>query len=144
LKGENETAQQLRNNFIFKIIPCLNPDGVICGNYRSSLAGVDLNRQWQAPDPKFHPIIDATKKMLHQIRKIRYKFCYLINDLLKREILVFCDLHCHSKKKNSFLYGCNYAPNEGFSSWTKVFLKHYILKLGQIIPENLRTLFQSL
>ena len=38
------TSYQLLNNYIFKLIPCLNPDGVICGNYRSSLAGVDLNR----------------------------------------------------------------------------------------------------
>ena len=27
----------------------LNPDGVICGNYRCSLNGVDLNRQWIDP-----------------------------------------------------------------------------------------------
>jgi hypothetical protein len=27
----------------------LNPDGVIHGNYRCSLAGVDLNRQWVNP-----------------------------------------------------------------------------------------------
>lgn len=25
----------------------LNPDGVIVGNYRCNLAGVDLNRVWQ-------------------------------------------------------------------------------------------------
>lgn len=27
----------------------LNPDGVIAGNYRSSLSGLDLNRQWTDP-----------------------------------------------------------------------------------------------
>jgi hypothetical protein len=27
----------------------LNPDGVINGNYRCSLAGVDLNRRWKFP-----------------------------------------------------------------------------------------------
>ena len=37
-------AKTLRDNFIFKIIPMLNPDGVINGNYRCSLAGCDLNR----------------------------------------------------------------------------------------------------
>ncbi len=40
----NEEAQFLRKNYIFKIIPMVNPDGVIHGNYRTSLAGVDLNR----------------------------------------------------------------------------------------------------
>ena len=31
-------------HYIVKLVPCMNPDGVVCGNYRSSLAGVDLNR----------------------------------------------------------------------------------------------------
>lgn len=31
---DNEEAQMLRENFVFKIIPMLNPDGVINGNYR--------------------------------------------------------------------------------------------------------------
>jgi cytosolic carboxypeptidase protein 2/3 len=40
----NTEASLLRENFLFKIIPMLNPDGVINGNYRCSLAGCDLNR----------------------------------------------------------------------------------------------------
>ena len=40
----NYESSPLLSNFIFKMIPCMNPDGVVCGNYRSSLAGVDLNR----------------------------------------------------------------------------------------------------
>jgi hypothetical protein len=40
---------------------------------------------------------------------------------------VYCDLHCHSKKKNSFIYGCNTAANGGFTSWTKVRLLPRIL-----------------
>lgn len=31
---DNEEAKILRDNFVFKIIPMLNPDGVINGNYR--------------------------------------------------------------------------------------------------------------
>ena len=42
-------ASVLRDKFIFKIIPMLNPDGVINGNYRCSLAGTDLNRRWKVP-----------------------------------------------------------------------------------------------
>lgn len=37
----------LRNNIIFKIIPMINPDGVILGNYRTGFAGIDLNRNYK-------------------------------------------------------------------------------------------------
>ena len=50
-------AKKLRDNFVFKIIPMLNPDGVINGNYRCSLAGCDLNRRWKAPSRILHPTI---------------------------------------------------------------------------------------
>jgi predicted deacylase len=44
LISDDEKADFLRNTFVFKIIPMLNPDGVIVGNYRCSLTGHDLNR----------------------------------------------------------------------------------------------------
>lgn len=43
LSGE-EGAKLLRNRYVFKIVPMLNPDGVVIGNYRCSLSGGDLNR----------------------------------------------------------------------------------------------------
>ena len=51
-------AQKLRRKFVFKLVPMLNPDGVIVGNYRTNLAARDLNRTYK--DPKkviqhFHP-----------------------------------------------------------------------------------------
>jgi len=42
----------------------MNPDGVICGNYRNSLAGVDLNRQWINPEPLYHPEVQAVKNLM--------------------------------------------------------------------------------
>jgi cytosolic carboxypeptidase protein 2/3 len=44
LVSNDEKAEFLRNTYVFKIIPMLNPDGVIVGNYRCSLSGQDLNR----------------------------------------------------------------------------------------------------
>ena len=44
LVSEDEGARYLRDNFVFKITPMLNPDGVIIGNDRCSLSGLDLNR----------------------------------------------------------------------------------------------------
>jgi murein tripeptide amidase MpaA len=39
-------AQHLRRSVVFKVVPMLNPDGVINGHLRCSLSGNDLNRQW--------------------------------------------------------------------------------------------------
>jgi len=44
LVSDDHAAEFLRNTYVFKIIPMLNPDGVIVGNYRCSLVGQDLNR----------------------------------------------------------------------------------------------------
>jgi len=41
--SESKEANYLRSRCIFKIIPIMNPDGVILGNFRSNIAGVDLN-----------------------------------------------------------------------------------------------------
>ena len=34
---------------MFKLVPMLNPDGVIVGNYRTNLAARDLNRTYKDP-----------------------------------------------------------------------------------------------
>lgn len=47
LTSNTPEAQYLRNNCIFKIVPMVNVDGVIHGNNRCSLLGVDLNRRWK-------------------------------------------------------------------------------------------------
>jgi murein tripeptide amidase MpaA len=61
LVSDDEGAKYLRSNFVFKIVPMLNPDGVIIGNYRCNLSGYDLNRQWTLPTSKLHPEIYAVK-----------------------------------------------------------------------------------
>ena len=45
LLSKNRKARILRKKYVFYIIPMLNPDGVINGNYRCSIAGCDLNRK---------------------------------------------------------------------------------------------------
>jgi len=39
VSSDDTGSQTLRNKFVFKIVPMLNPDGVIVGNYRCSLSG---------------------------------------------------------------------------------------------------------
>ena len=94
LTGKTAEAKLLRDNFVFKIIPMLNPDGVINGNYRCNLAGVDLNRRWNNPIKSLHPTIFAAKKLIKSFAN-------------ERNIELVCDLHGHSRKQNIFMYGCD-------------------------------------
>lgn len=66
--GHSQDAINLRKRFIFRIVPMTNPDGVIAGNYRTSLSGNDLNRTFLAPNPKLHPIVDHIKKLCRDIQ----------------------------------------------------------------------------
>ncbi|KAI4581165.1 hypothetical protein MJG53_010707 [Ovis ammon polii x Ovis aries] len=87
-------AQLLRDIFIFKVVPMLNPDGVIVGNYRCSLAGRDLNRHYKTILKESFPCIWHTRNMIKRL-------------LEEREVLLYCDFHGHSRKNNIFVYGCN-------------------------------------
>ncbi len=44
LVSKEQGALDLRDKYVFKVVPMINPDGVIVGNYRCSLSGHDLNR----------------------------------------------------------------------------------------------------
>ena len=59
ITSEHPVARKLRRSTVFKVVPMMNPDGVINGNYRTSLSGVDLNRRYKAPDRALHPTIVA-------------------------------------------------------------------------------------
>lgn len=60
-------ASILRENFVFKIIPMVNPDGVFLGNNRCNLVGQDLNRCWNVSSEFSSPTILAIKEMLREI-----------------------------------------------------------------------------
>jgi cytosolic carboxypeptidase protein 2/3 len=64
LVGPSLAARMLRDNFVFKIVPMLNPDGVINGHTRCGNIGVDLNRVWIEPSQKQHPTIFAMKNLV--------------------------------------------------------------------------------
>ena len=107
LVSDIETAAELRNKYVFKIIPMLNPDGVIIGNYRWSLSGQDLNRQYVTPTKRANPEICATKLMLKKT-------------IESRKIFLYVDVHGHSRKNNVFMYGCR-NPKNSTDKTMKVF-----------------------
>eukprot|EP00727_Mastigamoeba_balamuthi_P012860 m51a1_g8197 hypothetical protein (669) ;mRNA; f:8876-11783 len=96
LLGESPLAVALRAKFVFRVVPMLNPDGVVFGQSRCSLEGYDLNRVWDSPSPSMCPTIFAAKKMAIEFGR-------------DRKVGFYVDLHGHSRKMNAFTYGCEPA-----------------------------------
>ena len=90
LLNNSNLSNLLLNKYIFKIIPMLNPDGVIHGHYRNNILGKDLNRMWHEPRPNITPTIYYLKKLI-SINKPFF----------------FCDFHGHSNMPNCALYCCS-------------------------------------
>lgn len=83
-------AVALRHNFVFYVVPMLNPDGVVRGHSRVDSNGVDLNRMYRAPSAKRHPAPYAVMALLRS---------------LGDRVALFVDMHAHANKRGTFFYG---------------------------------------
>ncbi|KAG2486615.1 hypothetical protein HYH03_014783, partial [Edaphochlamys debaryana] len=93
LCSPDPAAATLRSSFVFKLVPMLNPDGVVNGSYRCSLAGVDLNRVWDRPTRCLYPTVFGAKRLLQQLAAAG-------------RLALYIDIHGHSTKSDTFFYGC--------------------------------------
>ncbi|PWA24829.1 hypothetical protein CCH79_00010067, partial [Gambusia affinis] len=105
LLGDSDDARILRDNFVFKVVPMLNPDGVVVGNYRCSLAGRDLNRNYKTLLKDSFPCVWYTRNMVERL-------------MAETEVVLYCDFHGHNRKNNVFMYGCD---NKLFKFQERVF-----------------------
>ncbi|XP_054723482.1 cytosolic carboxypeptidase-like protein 5, partial [Uloborus diversus] len=64
LYSKDCSANRLRNLFVFKLIPMLNPDGVRRGHYRADVKGLNLNRIYMVANFQEHPSIYAARTLL--------------------------------------------------------------------------------
>eukprot|EP00947_MAST-08B_sp_MAST-8B-sp1_P001199 g1199.t1 len=85
-------AAELRRQFVFKLVPILNPDGVGDGHYRADTLGVNLNRCYAQPTLEHHPSIHAVKSIVAQHHR-------------EGRLHVYLDMHAHASKRGCFLYG---------------------------------------
>ncbi|NXS53236.1 CBPC2 carboxypeptidase, partial [Brachypteracias leptosomus] len=118
LSGHPE-ARLLRRVFVFKVVPMLNPDGVIVGNSRCSLAGRDPNRAYGTALPGSFPGVWHLRAMVERV-------------LVQREVVLFCDLHGHSRKNNVFMYGCD----GGGSARTRLCQRIFPLMMSKNAPDK--------
>jgi hypothetical protein len=96
LFGESREGRSLRRNFSFLLIPMVNVDGVICGYYRPSLTGYDMNRSWISPQRKKNPVEFAVLQILDRLVR-------------SRPLVFLLDFHGHSAQCNAFSYGVDNA-----------------------------------
>lgn len=66
LLSAHADAQLLRRLFVFKVVPMLNPDGVVVGNSRCSLVGRDPNRAYGMALPGSFPSVWYLRAMVQR------------------------------------------------------------------------------
>ena len=93
LLSSDPVAEDLRERFVFLIVPMLNPDGCFLGNYRCCSLGYDLNRCWLSPSAWSHPSIHYLKKLLLQMT---------VDSPTRLDF--FLDMHAHAGSTHAFTY----------------------------------------
>ena len=92
MDAKNPQSRALLKNFVFKIVPWMNPDGVYRGYYRLDTLGLNLNRFYLDPSPHLHPTTYSVKNVINQLSSYGTLFMYV-------------DFHAHASKKGVFLFG---------------------------------------
>ena len=82
----------------------VNPDGVVMGNFRTSLFGKDLNRLFNKTDVLMVPEVEICKNMVDGFLR-KHK---------KGRLILFLDIHGHSVRRNSFCYGPGSLNTQGY------------------------------
>jgi murein tripeptide amidase MpaA len=92
-------SHKFRNKFEVWIIPIVNPDGVVCGNYRNNLQGKDMNRHFFADDDP-----EGYRNRALEVEIIRSQIKQKFPPGETKNFKMFLDIHAHSCAKSIFIY----------------------------------------
>lgn len=92
MDAKNPHSRSLLKNFVFKIVPAMNPDGIYRGYYRLDTLGQNLNRHYLDPSPESQPTTLSVKNVLKQCSDFGTLHMYV-------------DFHAHASKKGIFVFG---------------------------------------
>lgn len=90
---DKSEAAVLRDNFMFIILPMLNPDGVSAGNSVSTFAGVSLAKSFEQPERFITPESYYTRKLIQTLAQTN-------------EIVFYADFRSSDMFANCWLNGC--------------------------------------
>lgn len=92
LDSTDPRAVQLLKEYVFIVVPMLNPDGVARGHSRADTTGQNLNRMYRNPDPIKHPTIFALRHLMLTLEATG-------------RLALYIDMHAHANKKGAFFFG---------------------------------------
>ena len=131
LREDDPRAVALRERYVFKVVPMLNPDGAYRGHFRNDTLGQNLNRFYDEPDPAKQPVIHAVVKMaLHYASTQRLGF--------------YVDLHGHMNKRGVFAFGNaldgeEAAAGHAYARLCALNTAHFDIHACNFTEKNMRT-----
>jgi murein tripeptide amidase MpaA len=94
LDERDALADALLDKAVFYIVPNMNPDGTARGNFRTNVAGRDLNREWSDPGEQTSPEVACVRSAMHETG-----------------VDLFMDFHGEETAPCAFAIGCDGNPS---------------------------------
>jgi hypothetical protein len=125
---EDPRGERLRELFVFKVVPVLNPDGVALGHYRCDSLGANLNRFYNCASPAAQPTVAAVCQLLRMLAQPwalkpssstglaglppGSPAAQVAEASQRRPLFLYLDMHAHANKRGCFLFGNSLADGE--------------------------------